>query len=180
MDYAILVALPQELDNMDNIFYTGVGKVNATRVATEVICKHQPKMIINYGTAGSFKKELSGLVQCTSFVQHDMNATAQGFKFGETPFESNSEVIVSENDNGYRCGSGDYFVTSPVSVKCDVVEMEAYGIAKVTRHYKTPFLCYKFISDNADEHAASDWIEMCGQGSKLFKNKFKEIVNAVE
>ena len=178
MDYAILVALPQELENMDNVFYTGVGKVNATRVATEVICKHQPRMIINYGTAGSFRKDLSGLVKCTSFVQHDMDATAQGFAPGETPFESDSEVIVNEHNNGYRCGSGDRFVTSAVAVDCDVVEMEAYGIAKVARHYNTPFMCYKFISDNADESAANDWVEMCSKGSKLFKEKLKEIVNA--
>ena len=37
MKYAILVALPEELKGVDNVFYTGVGKVNATMTAGNVI-----------------------------------------------------------------------------------------------------------------------------------------------
>lgn len=175
MEYAIIVALQDELDQIGNVFYTGIGKVNATRVVTEVICNHKPKKIINYGTAGSFRKDLSGLIQCTSFVQHDMDATAQGFDPGETPFESDSKLITF--GKGYCCGTGDKFVTAPVSVHCDVVDMESYALAKVAQHYDIPFVCYKFISDYADGEAADSWQKTCSQGSALFKDKLKEIVN---
>ena len=42
MKYAILVALPEELKGVDNVFYTGVGKVNATMTACNVINDLQP------------------------------------------------------------------------------------------------------------------------------------------
>ena len=37
--------------------------------------------VINYGTAAS--KIHSGLVDCTKFIQRDMDVTALGFKIGE-------------------------------------------------------------------------------------------------
>ena len=37
------------------------------------------------------------------------------------------------------------------------------------------FRCFKYVSDNADENAPSDWIANCKKGAKLFQNKLKEI-----
>ena len=52
--------------------------------------------------------------------------------------------------------------------------MEAYALAKVCKFEKINFRCFKFISDNADEVASSDWIKNCEKGAKLFKQKLKE------
>ena len=53
--------------------------------------------------------------------------------------------------------------------------MEAYALAKVCKLENIKFRCFKFISDNADETANSDWIKNCEKGAKLFKHKLKEI-----
>ena len=36
------------------------------------------------------------------------------------------------------------------------------------------FKCFKYISDNADDDASSDWIENCKKGAKLFQIKMSE------
>ena len=65
----IISALPVEWGNeiIDDVSFSGVGKINATITTLEVIEKYKPTMIINYGTAGS-TKGVTGLVDCTKFI----------------------------------------------------------------------------------------------------------------
>ena len=82
-----------------NVLYTGVGKVNATFKLTERLCDSnyyslKPKLIINYGTAGSRKIKKKTLVDCTKFVQRDMDVTGLGFMRGQTPFENDIPIIL--------------------------------------------------------------------------------------
>jgi adenosylhomocysteine nucleosidase len=69
----ILVALeeelPKDLLKDFHIEYTGVGKVNACFKTIEVINEFSPKLIINYGTAGSLRKDLSGLYEVSDFFK---------------------------------------------------------------------------------------------------------------
>ena len=93
-------------------------------------------------------------------------------KIGETPFDDINEIILSKS--GYSCGTGDSFVTRAIPINVDVVDMEAYALAKVCKLEKVNFRCFKFISDNADDSAGLDWIENCKKGAKLFEHKLKE------
>ena len=64
-----------------NLLYTGVGKVNAAIHLTEYLLKKgRPEYIINYGTAGSKKVKAGSLVDCTKFVQRDMDVSGLGFE----------------------------------------------------------------------------------------------------
>ncbi len=174
MNRIFVAALKEETPNLDFFYYTGVGKINATYNLTKIIDKYKPKEIINFGTAGAIDKELNGIIECTKFYQRDMDVTGlMNLKIGQTPFDNINEIISSEI--GYSCGSGDSFVTGQVPIKVDVVDMEAYALAKVCKLEDINFRCFKFISDNADESASSDWIKNCEKGAKLFKHKLKEI-----
>ena len=103
-----------------------------------------------------------------------MDVTALlNLKIGETPFDNINEIILSKS--GYSCGTGDNFVTGAIPLKVDLVDMEAYALAKVCLIEKINFRCFKFISDNADESANVDWIENCKKGAKLFEHKLKEL-----
>ena len=100
-----------------NVLYTGVGKVNAAFALTKYLSSHTPKLVINYGTAGSKELDIGELVDCTKFVQRDMDKTGLGFKRGETAFENNIPMIldfshVNNNSIGKNCvcGTGDNFV----------------------------------------------------------------------
>ena len=174
MNRIFVAALKEETHNLDFFYYTGVGKINATYNLTKIINKYKPKEIINFGTAGAIDKKLNGIIECTKFYQRDMDVTGlMNLEIGQTPFDNINEIVHSEN--GYSCGSGDSFVSGHIPIKVDIVDMEAYALAKVCKLENVNFRCFKFISDNADKAASSDWIENCEKGAKLFKHKLKEI-----
>ena len=166
------------------VLYTGVGKVNATLELTKVLQKAHlhylppmPKLVINYGTAGSRKIKKKQLVDCTKFIQRDMDVTGLGFMKGETPFESDPPLIIEStsefNPIGRKasCGSGDSFVEDRTNYYGEVVDMEAYALAKVCYHYDIPFISFKYITDGADEQSHEDWEKNLADGIVEFKEK---------
>ena len=113
----------------------------------KLIHKHKPLKIINYGTAGSLKKKLSGIVECTKFYQRDMDVRGLlDLKLGQTPFDNINEIINS--DEGYSCGSGDSFVNKQIEMEVDLVDMEAYALAKVCKLEGLKFRCFKYVEVN--------------------------------
>ena len=168
-DVIILCAIPQEIEGLygTEVYFTGVGKINAASTTEQLIKDNKPKLIINYGTAGSINPNINGLVQVTGFVDRDMDARPLNFKLGQTPYEK--EVMLGTSD--VVCGTGDTFATSKPKIDCDIVDMEAYAIAKTCKKYSTEFLCYKYISDSADSDASEDWIKNVAKGCKLFREE---------
>ena len=184
----IVCALEQEtqgqLDGW-NVLYTGVGKINATYKLTELFGTYHSKpairrdydVVINYGTAGSRELPVGELVDCTKFIQRDMDVTGLGFMRGETPFEDNPPITIKStnefNPIGRKatCGSGDNFVEDRTQYYGEVVDMEAYALAKVCYHYDIPFISFKYITDGADEQAHEDWEVNLSDGIKVFKDK---------
>ena len=173
----VLVAIKEELGAKDlpdfHIHYTGVGKINATIKTLQIIKDYSPSLIINYGTAGSLNGELRGLVEVTRFFQRDMDATPLGFNIGQTPFDDIGEINFGSG--GYTCGTGDSFVTQTPKLKTDLVDMEAYAIAKICLIENIKFKCFKYISDNADAGANDDWIENVSRGKKLFVKQMRKL-----
>ena len=190
----IVCALEQEtqgqLDGW-NVLYTGVGKINATYKLTELFGTYHSKpairrdydVVINYGTAGSRELPVGELVDCTKFIQRDMDVTGLGFMRGQTPFENDIPIIldydhVEFNPIGRKasCGSGDNFVEDRTNYYGEVVDMEAYALAKVCYHFSIPFISFKYITDGADEQSHEDWEKNLADGIKEFKEKIlKEI-----
>tara|TARA_R100000908_G_C3748458_1_gene143376 strand:+ start:373 stop:972 length:600 start_codon:yes stop_codon:yes gene_type:complete len=171
-----------------NTLYTGVGKVNATLALVKYLFSHTPRYVINYGTAGSRDLKIGELVDCTKFLQRDMDATPLGFERGQTAFENHIPTMldfshVKNNLIGknYVCGTGDNFVQDVNQEICniDVFDMEAYALAKVCYLQSVPFISYKYISDNADSTADKDWTENLTDGLSAFKEMvLKEITRS--
>ena len=197
-DVLIVCALEQETQGqLDNYFdderqilYTGVGKVNATFKLTQRLhsshlhyLPKMPELVINYGTAGSRKIKKKTLVDCTKFIQRDMDVTGLGFMKGETPFESDPSITIQStsefNPIGRKasCGSGDSFVEDRTNYYGEVVDMEAYALAKVCYLLSTPFISFKYITDGADEQSHEDWEKNLAAGIIVFKDK---VLNYVE
>lgn len=172
----ILMALTQEapeLAKRADVFFTGVGKVNAAARTAEIIHRYQPQQIINFGTAGGITVG-AGLHQATRFVQRDMRCTALGAAPGQTPFES--EIMIDLGANGLICSTGDNFVSdNALDIPADLVDMEAYAIAKICQRSDVDFLCWKFVTDQADTAAAQDWQELVSAGESLFLRKLTEL-----
>jgi len=166
MDKLFLAAIKEETIGLDYFYHVGVGKINATYNTLQLINIHKPKLIINYGTAGAINTELKGIVECTKFYQRDMDVRGLDFELGETPFDKIKEIITSKD--GYSCGTGDSFVNKKIDMEVDVVDMEAYAIAKVCKLENIEFKCFKYISDNADENADNDWNKNLALGATAF------------
>ena len=182
---ALEIETQGQLEDYD-VLYTGVGKVNATFKLTQKFGKfgsYVPyDLVINYGTAGSRKIKKKQLVDCTKFIQRDMDVTGLGFMKGETPFESDPSITIQStsefNPIGRKasCGSGDSFVEDRTNYYGEVVDMEAYALAKVCYHYDIPFISFKYITDGADGDAGIDWEENVTNGIMIFKQKILSLV----
>ena len=187
LEKKILIVCALEIETQEklkdyDVLYTGVGKVNATFALTRKFGKlgsYIPySLVINYGTAGSRKIKKGKLVDCTKFIQRDMDVTGLGFMRGETPFEDDPPIIIETpkdvfNPIGRRatCGSGDNFVEDKTNYYGEVVDMEAYALAKVCYQYDVPFISFKYITDGADEQAHEDWESNLADGIEVFMNK---------
>jgi adenosylhomocysteine nucleosidase len=148
------------------VLYTGIGKVNATYALTRRLMElrrlsEEMPRVVNFGTAGSHTFKTGSVVACTSFVQRDIDLTALGFPHGTTPYDSlppmlEVPVTMPHLPHG-MCSSGDSFETRGPVVSHDVLDMEAYALAKVCIQERVPFTCIKYITDGADHAAAGDW-----------------------
>ena len=166
----IVVALEDELPTHLvaewNVLYTGVGKVNAAIAATEEVLETRPIHLINYGTAGALNRSITGLNRVNHIVQRDMDVRPLGFELGHTPFDTTGHIDLG--GPGVSLGTGDHFVTTPPELVTDIVDMEAYALAKVARLFSIHFQCWKYISDNANDDAADHWAENVAKGARAF------------
>jgi len=166
----IIFALEEEsrgLFDKFNVLYTGVGKVNAAYNLMLGLNawkeKHgaYPELVLNIGSAGSSLFKHGTIVNCTQFIQRDMDATAFGHCRFATPNEDSSPVFSAglrcEEFTQAVCGSGDSFATDGTMHGWNTVDMEAYALAKVCVGQKVPFCCLKYISDSGDEDASGHW-----------------------
>lgn len=180
MNIKVIMALPSESQGLfekelttDQLFYCGVGKINAAFKTTEVILKYKPDLILNLGTAGSKKLKTHEVVECAGFVQRDMDISPLGLPIGETPLDDIKGLIQTENFLTHLqrgvCGTGDSFEVGPYKLDCDLVDMEAYAMAKVCKRLKTKFVSIKYITDGSDDSAHKDWVANLRPASeKLF------------
>ena len=133
----------------------------------DILKTHNIKKLINYGSCGAVNPNLSGIIKISKFLQHDIDCTPLGFERGITPYDDIQEITFS-NDTDYTCASGDYFVSNSDKILSDVVDMEAYAIAKACKRNNVQYECYKYISDNADENASKNWEKNCAKGFSMF------------
>lgn len=170
MGDVIIIALEQEAPDLvqhPNVFFCGVGKINAAMTSARLIEHYNPRRVINFGTAGGITVG-TGLHQATRFVQRDMQCSGLGFQVGETPYD-NQGVILELDRAGLICSTGDNFVTDPnLEIAADLVDMESYAIAKVCSATSIEFLCWKFVTDQANLDAYQDWNQMISAGQSYY------------
>jgi adenosylhomocysteine nucleosidase len=186
-DLLIITALESEL-NRDalpegiKIVYTGVGKINASIASFQAIHQHQPKRIINFGTAGKINPQIHGLLEISTVIQRDMNAEPLAPR-GKTPF-SHTPVKYHSSSGLYICGTGDSFVNSRDDwlhqQKVDLVDMELYAIAAVAHHHNIPWQSFKYITDDANEQSGNDWQGKVNHGQDLYLAKLEELLSVIK
>jgi adenosylhomocysteine nucleosidase len=163
------------------LLYTGVGKVNAAMSLARHLAEIRSQsrtlpLVINLGTAGSRTIGAGTLVACNRFSQRDMDVTAMGFARGETPFDATPAVIetpvVFSALPHVTCSTADSFATDQHAVDGDVVDMEAFALARVCLAEGASFACAKFVTDGADGSAANDWTQALERAARAFAHLY--------
>ncbi|MEM8980100.1 MAG: 5'-methylthioadenosine nucleosidase [Pseudomonadota bacterium] len=172
----LLCALEAEVPHLKlpdgmTLVLTGVGKVNAAYIATKIASADDCTQILNYGTAGTLDAQFAGqLLRVKEIRQRDMDAEPL-VALGDTPFdlpEVSSALKIAEE--GVVLSTGDNFVRARPEIASDLVDMEAYAIAKVCAREGVPFTCYKYVTDLADENASENWRDNVAAGQAAFQN----------
>ena len=168
-DIALIMALPNESKGLFeqvgiDVHYSGIGKINAAFKAFEVIQKTGCKTLINLGSAGSSHFDAHSLVEVITFVQRDMDVSPLGFAVGVTPMDEDipAEIHVQPHFEHLPkgiCGTGDSFETGQPKASCNLVDMEAYALAKVCQKLGVRLISVKYITDGANDTAHLDWEE---------------------
>jgi len=171
----LLVALETEVPNIElpddyTLMITGVGKVNATVMATIAARQKDCECIINYGTAGTFNTKLVNKLHRIGIVkQRDMDARPQA-PLGVTPFEDTKFAgdLQLYKGSKFTLSTGDNFVKAKPEVDSDFVDMEGYAIAKVAGMFNKPCIMLKYASDLANESAPEEWEKNQANGKDKF------------
>jgi len=169
---------------------TGIGKVMAAIVTQKMIDVFSPKKIIFSGIAGCLSKEIDigDIVISADTMQHDMDASALGFKIGEIPYtgirfiEADPEMIdaaksfKAENSKVIlgRILTGDCFIAKQeernylaAELEGVAVEMEGAAAALTAKLNNIPFLIIRVISDKCDGKAPDDFKKFLKKSSKI-------------
>ena len=183
----IVMALPQESRGLlersrANLLYTGVGKVNAAatlaRRLAEIRCSGaELPLVVNMGTAGSRGIPAHTLVAATRFAQRDMDVSGLGFAPGVTPFDAAPAVIefphVFTHLRAALCSTADSFATDRHEVSGDVVDMEAFALARVCFADQARFACVKYVTDGADSDSATHWEAALDNAARAFHTTYE-------
>lgn len=160
-----IVAFEKEFtsNNYNILYLEDAGKVNAAMATQWLIDNFNPTTIINVGTAGGNpnKVEKNKIYEIGKVIDRDW----------KTPNTIYPEIIISNKEDLKSCYTGDSFVTE-WNDKFDIVDMEAYAIAKVCKQEENnvQFKCYKYISDTGSD---KEWYESLDKCNKAFNEMFE-------
>ena len=188
-----------KFNDRDVVFVqSGIGKVNAAITATLLIEKFKVSEVIFSGVAGSLDERLKvgDVVIGRDIVQHDVDATAFGYKMGQIPqmkewaFESYKELVekagnINDFDHRIFFGrilTGDQFV-SKKDVKIRLgkdfealcVDMESGAVAQVCTRLGVKFLIIRSISDSITDESDMEYETFVKLAAKNSTRILKEI-----
>lgn len=129
-----------------HLIFTGVGKVNAIVNTLRALDGSAYDAVVNVGTAGSDKY---GGLECGVYIDRDL--------YDNWLLD---DIVIDEEKA--ICATGDSFCFQP---EFDIVDMEAYAIARLCQYKEIRFFCYKFFTDNG---SIDEWQKNIGLGSKHF------------
>ncbi len=146
----------------------GIGKVNATIGAVEMINAYHPDLVVSSGCAGgaSTRLRVTDVVVGTQYAYHDVYC-GKDVAYGQLPglpaiYSAPGSLV--EKALSLDCGvsvhrglivSGDWFVTSKEKIgeilshfpDALAVDMESCAIAQTCHLYGVPFVSFRIISD---------------------------------
>jgi adenosylhomocysteine nucleosidase len=207
MKAGLIVAMSSEYEalqraGIQGVKRSGIGKVSAARLATEMILTERPDCIINSGCAGALAPglDLFDVVVGAQTAYHDvwcgegnLPGQVQGLpqRFDADPkLLSAARSLQRERKMhfGLIC-TGDRFFEHPeedakvleMFPDALAVDMESAAIAQVCLHYGVPFLSFRLVSDVHTSHDAqissyeNFWKEMGDSSYAILRELLEKI-----
>lgn len=158
------------------LLLTGVGMVPAATALARALCTQRPARVVNLGSVGSLRPELTGIQRPRAVINRDLNA-ADLQAMGVTPHER-IELVHGDPD-GPVLGTGDGFVAGgpareALLERCDLVDMEGFAIAHVCAEFDVDLHMIKHVSDAADEGARS-WADLVDASARALAAAFASL-----
>ncbi|MEW1648191.1 nucleosidase [Streptomyces sp. NPDC091219] len=165
----LVVAAEAEAARFDDTFpllITGMGKVRAAMELTLALSSARPREVVNVGTAGALKDSPNAVVEVARVIQHDLPDDVlhqlSGAYYG-------SPLTVRPGP-GLTLATGDSFIADSrtrtlLAERADLVDMEGYAVASVAQRFGLPVRIVKYVSDQADESAATAWPDAAATAS---------------
>ena len=180
MPNILLVSATADEHGQDELFghpihIIGVGKVNAALNTATLIKEYDPDYVVNFGSCGNLKDYKPGELLRVGMVYNDFYA---GSLVKYMPHKM--------SDTGIKCLTTDTFLEKGEKYhhsyefrigKCDIVDMELYGIACACLDAGKLLRSYKWISDDGD---MDSWEENAKLGFDKFKIVLEEYLDDIE
>ena len=178
-----------KFNDKDVVFVqSGIGKVNAAITATLLIEKFGVSEVIFSGVAGSLDERLKvgDVVIGRDVVQHDVDATAFGYRMGQIP---QMKEWAFESDKGLIEKTGtitnfEHQIVSQKDVKLQLgkdfealcVDMESGAVAQVCTRLGVKFLIIRSISDSITDDSGMEYTSFVKLAAENSKRILKEII----
>mgnify|MGYP000706363076 CR=1 FL=1 len=164
----LLFALKKEIassflslnDEEVQLLVTGMGKLNAAISLSHFLASKlsgslseelkEKLVIINLGTAGSKTFPVGSLVEIAEFYERDTFFSSSKVSF--PTLTSLPKAICGSGDNLININDP-LFKDSP----WNIVDMEAYALAKTCQAWGLKFVSIKYITDNSEENIKKQW-----------------------
>lgn len=136
----------------------GVGKIAAAFATTRaLLTAGDPagRLVVNIGTAGALRDELTGMFEPGVVLNHDLSADA----IRALGYDPKDELQIGDSD--VVLATGDVFVTDPavrdeLATRAHLVDMEGFAVAYAAQRLGAYPRLVKHVSDSADE-GAMEW-----------------------
>lgn len=149
-----------------HLLRTGVGMQKAEEALSAYLEKYQPEKIINVGTAGSLNSDFSvGLITEPVRIRNEREEEINPIPLFQNQSLFKKSILLTVNDAVQNQKQKKKLFNQ---FSADIVDMEAFALAKLSRQHNIDFHCIKIISDHADEHTIDD-----------FKNNYKIIIEKI-
>ncbi len=178
------------------IGFSGIGKVNAAIMATELIVKNKVDFLIIAGVGGAINKKINlfdvVISQKTSHFDFDLEIF--GHKPGQVPNEPEKYLAYDlknfESSNDIKFGeiiSADHFITNKDIEKIEKkfphalsVDMETSSVGQVAHRYLIPFLGIRVICDLIfQENNAKSYEKNATQAIEKLRNVVVDVLKTL-
>lgn len=173
--------VPVTVEGYEMIYVlTGIGKAKAAMKLTEAICREQPDLVLNMGTAGTLNHAVGDIFICRQFIDRDFHSVklpGVEYEIDFTPLLAKKKILdnwISSNGQSGICNTGDSFVTEAESVHGDVVDMEAFAQAIVCKEFDVPFIAVKYVTDIIGQNSVKHWEDKLSDARKGFEDWFQK------